>query len=85
MDCMRKYYKEQQVDIILMSETNSNWISKNKEKMRFKLRNLSRNVELIFVDSQEYDKAKYNYLPGGIMNYLYRNVYVEISIIYMIV
>ena len=47
---------------------------KEQRKIRFELRNLGRNVELIFADSQEYNKAKYNYLPGGIINCLCGNV-----------
>ena len=36
--------------------------------MRFKLKQLDRNIELIFTDSKEHNKVKNNYLPRGLMN-----------------
>jgi len=42
--------------------------------MRYQLKKLGRNVELVFANSQEHNKAKNNYLPGGIMNYTRGNI-----------
>ena len=42
--------------------------------MRYQLKELRRNVELVFANSQEYDKVKNNYLLGGIMNCIRGNI-----------
>jgi len=38
------------------------------------MRELRRNIKMIYADSGEYDKAKNNYLLGGIMNYIRGNI-----------
>ena len=53
-----------------MSKTNFKQVSRIKEIMWYKLKQLDRNIKLVFADSEEYDKAKNNYLPGELMNYM---------------
>ena len=65
---MIKYCMEWQIDIILIAETNAKQISKTKEKLRFKMLELERNIEMIYADSGEHNKAKKNYLPSCIIN-----------------
>ena len=43
------------------------WTTYSKERMKHKLKELGK-IELIFADSKEHEKAKKNYLLGGIMN-----------------
>ena len=38
------------------------------------MQELGRNIEMIYADSGEYDKAKKNYLPGSIMNCIRGNM-----------
>ena len=42
--------------------------------MKQKLNTLDRNVEIMYADSLEYDMTKKHYLPGGMMNALWRKI-----------
>ena len=64
---IKQYCNQYQIEIVLLCKTNMKWIIYSKERMKQKLKELGK-IELIHTDSKEYEKAKKNYLPGGIMN-----------------
>ena len=50
--------KEREVDMIFLSETNTKSISIMKDSMNHKLKEIERNIEVIYVDSEEYIMIK---------------------------
>ena len=67
---MLHYYNQNSINIILMSETNGKWNSKMKKIMKYKMKGLGQELEIVFANSREHDKATKNYLPEGLLNFI---------------
>ena len=67
---MLERYKELQIDTYLSSKVNMKWTIINTEKMIKAMKELSRNIELVFTDSTDQNATKSEWLLGGILNVL---------------
>ena len=65
-----QYCEQYSIDIILISETNEKQTSKIKEIMKYKMKGLECELEVVFADSGKHDKAAKNYLPERLLNFI---------------
>ena len=49
---------DREVNMIFLSETNIKWTSIIKDSMNHKLKEIDRNIEVIYIDSEEHTMTK---------------------------
>lgn len=68
---MKEKCVEKEIDGIMLSETNCRSDSMNVEKVKKKIKGVSRNVKILTSDSGDKINEKSSWLPGGIMSVMW--------------
>ena len=58
--------KKLSIDVIMMQETNTKWITRNISKIEYNVKTIDRESVIVTVDSNEWEVSNSDYLPGGV-------------------
>ena len=62
------YIKRNSIDIALLIETNTKWMTNVVDRMRNKIKELDRNIQIIYVNSKAHSTTNSLWLQGRMMN-----------------
>ena len=68
------------INRMLLNETNAKQTILNKEKIKYQLRTLHRNIKLITADSTDWTYINSDWLPGSLLNVFQGNVVAGLDI-----
>lgn len=68
VEMMIEKCKELRIDVLLLNETNTKWSHRNQDKIKRRLKELGREINIKTADSGRWELTKKEWLPGGVMS-----------------
>lgn len=68
VEMMIEKCKELGIDVLLLNETNTKWSHRNQDKIKRRLKELGREINIKTADSGRWELTKKEWLPGGVMS-----------------
>ena len=69
-----EYFTKNKLDIVMITETNSKWDTRTIEKIKFKMKEIGRNIQVTYIVSKAYNTTRSDWLLGGMMTVIRGNI-----------